>query len=253
MTKLVGAQGPVDFINWNLYGLHHSDITSESPTQFVIADTIDDEVFTFTGKHFTFDPDGVTGGVVNRVTVEAAGHLDYTLSGMKVDVVAMRTLVGENDLAGLDNLLFGGDDSLRGSRQGDGLTGMGGADTIDGGLGNDTIYGGLGGDLLTGGRGADVFGFTVIGESAPGAPDEITDLEGRDHIDLSEIDANTRKAGDQAFRLVSAFTHHAGQAVLSYDAGADRTSLMLDVNGDGAADATIFLDGDHSDFRHFVL
>jgi Ca2+-binding RTX toxin-like protein len=165
----------------------------------------------------------------------------------------MRNLVGANDLIGLENLLFGGDDSFRGSSQDDGLRSMGGNDTIDGGKGADTIFGGLGADQLTGGKGGDVFGFTDLADSTVGTPDLITDLEARDRIDLSAIDANTHKDGDQAFKLVAAFTHHAGEATLSYDEGSDRTSLMLDVDGDGSADALVQLAGDQSGFTHFVL
>lgn len=81
----------------------------------------------------------------------------------------------------------------------------------------------------------------------------IGDLAGEDVIDLSTIDANTAVSGDQAFTLVSALDGHAGQAALVYDAGADETALELDTNGDGTADVTIRLGGDHHDFANFVL
>ncbi len=54
-----------------------------------------------------------------------------------------------------------------------------------------------------------------------------------DTIDLAEIDANTRAAGDQAFRFVggAAFSHKAGE-LRSYSSHGDHF-LAGDVNGDG--------------------
>ena len=65
----------------------------------------------------------------------------------------------------------------------------------------------------------------------------------RDVIDLSGIDAKTGKSGDQAFSFTDAFHGKQGEAVLTYDAGKDRTVLQLDVNGDAAADFFLILDG----------
>jgi len=62
---------------------------------------------------------------------------------------------------------------------------------------------------------------------------------GHDRIDLRSIDANTGKAGDQAFKLVNAFNNHAGQAL--YDANTHM--LQGDVNGDGHADFAIEIIG----------
>jgi hypothetical protein len=41
--------------------------------------------------------------------------------------------------------------------------------------------------------------------------------------------------------------------MLRYNARADLTTLSLDVDGDGHADARILLAGDHTDFGGFVL
>lgn len=252
MTKVVAVQ-QIDLIDWDLTGVSDADIVSAGPTQFVIDDTIDDQTFTFTGKNFTYDAHGVISGTLNTLAVETAGEPSFTFSGMKVDIVALRTAVHNVDLTAAENLLFGGADSMRGSAFDDGLRGMGGDDTISGGKGDDTIMGDAGSDQLTGGKGADVFGYVSLSDSNSDAADTITDLETRDRIDISTIDANVNKSGDQAFKLVAEFSHHAGEAVLTYDAGADRTSLQLDVNGDGVADGLIYLDGDQTGFHHFVL
>jgi Ca2+-binding RTX toxin-like protein len=183
-----------------------------------------------------------------------------------------------------DNLLAGwaGDDSLSGGAGNDVLYGDGqvtvdthgiggsgpivtlpdasdfnqtapGDDTLDGGAGDDTLIGGGGADVLTGGKGADHFVFLSIGDSTPAAPDLITDLENKDVIDLSAIDADVNTAGDQAFHLVNAFTHHAGEAVLEYDKALKVTLLSLDVNGDGVADSVIDIAGQAKNFSGFIF
>ena len=129
-----------------------------------------------------------------------------------------------------------------------------GADTLSGGGAVDTLIGGAGADRLTGGAGGDRFVFLAIGDSAASAPDLITDLEGRDRIDLSAIDADGNAAnGDTAFHLVGAFSGEAGQAALAYDRDARVTHLMLDVDGDDQADAVIDLAGKQTSYDHFVL
>lgn len=80
-----------------------------------------------------------------------------------------------------------------------------------------------------------------------------TDLRPEDRIDLTAIDAKTDKAGDQKFALVEALTGKPGKADLSYSSATGHTLLMLDVDGDGAADSVIEIDGDHLDFANFAL
>lgn len=128
-----------------------------------------------------------------------------------------------------------------------------GADTIGGGSGDDTLTGNGGADQLTGGAGADHFVYERLSDSLAKAADVITDLDSSDVIDLHQIDANTKVAGNQAFNIVNKFTKHAGELVLTYDSSHDRTSVSGDVNGDGKADFTILLSGDHHDFTGFVL
>jgi Ca2+-binding RTX toxin-like protein len=93
--------------------------------------------------------------------------------------------------------------SLHGNAAGNLVTGGAGSQTLNGHGGNDTLVGGLGTDHLTGGAGADDFVFRAANES-------VSSLNGRDRIhdfsrvegdiiDLSQIDANTGLAGNQAF------------------------------------------------------
>ena len=103
-----------------------------------------------------------------------------------------------------------GDDSLRGYN---------GRDYIIGGKGNDTIDGQAGDDLLFGEGGQDTFRFTNVAHTTVAAPDTIDDWASNDRIDLAAIDARTNKSGDQAFKIVEAFTGVSGQLVISYDSG----------------------------------
>jgi len=121
-------------------------------------------------------------------------------------------------------------DYLVGNAVGNVLSGGGGDDVLDG-LGGD--------DTLIGGSGADEFRFTTLG-----GKDKIADFEsGVDKINLSGIDANTTVVGDQAFTWAGAFTHHAGEAVLSWNPTANTTILSLDVDGDGRSDLDVVING----------
>ena len=145
-----------------------------------------------------------------------------------------------------NNTLSGGtgEDLLRGNDGNDTLYGNGGADTLEGGNGIDSLYGGAGADTLSGGAGVDRFVFTNIADSLPSAPDRILDFshaEG-DRIQLSDIDANVRVAGDQAFAFIgsAAFTHVAGQLRVDYSGG--DALVMGDGDGNGVADFAIRVD-----------
>ncbi len=108
--------------------------------------------------------------------------------------------------------------NLWGSRLADTLIGDGGANTLTGDKGNDILkgmsgndrlVGGLGKDKQTGGPGKDVFVFAKSSESRKGSnADEITDFKPGnsssviDKIDISAMDANASKAGNQKFKFI---------------------------------------------------
>ena len=144
-------------------------------------------------------------------------------------------------------------ENLIGSKFSDSLTGGLGGNMLDGGRGKDLIIGGIGADHLTGGAGNDVFRYLTLGDSALAAMDLITDLGAKDRIDLSALDADANTAGDQAFLQVAAFTGAAGQLRLTYDAGAQQTTLAVDVNGDGLADFALLIAGEHLSAAGWVL
>ena len=143
---------------------------------------------------------------------------------------------------------------LNGSGSADTIIGGRAADTLVGGGGDDQLTGGRGADSLQGGDGGDVFFFTSTGDSSKKALDVVSDFDAAvDHIDLSQIDARTDKAGDQAFHLVAKFTHAAGELVLTYDSGANATHVKCDVDGDGKADLFFDVTGHLTDTSGFVL
>lgn len=146
-----------------------------------------------------------------------------------------------------------GDDGLTGTAQADVILGHRGKDAIDGAAGDDRLIGGQGPDRLTGGPGKDTFVYGGVSDSTPANPDLITDLKPEDVIDLSRIDADSRTPGDQAFRIVPAFTRKAGEMTIIYDAAKGVTAVNLDVNGDGAPEAVILLTGDQRAFKSFSL
>jgi Ca2+-binding RTX toxin-like protein len=128
---------------------------------------------------------------------------------------------------------------LKGSNFGDTLTGDGNGNVISGGKGAD---------VLAGGAGADDFVFSSRIDSGRTAAtrDVITDFERGtsltgDDIDLSAIDANSRKSGNNAFKFIGghAFHHVAGELHFRHAAGG--ILVEGDVNGDGRADFSIMV------------
>jgi len=163
-----------------------------------------------------------------------------------------------------------GNDQLNGDTDADLLYGDNGADTLHGGIGDDTLYGDdgsnnysgadklygdAGADALYGGGGGDKFIYTAVTDSTAAAHDVIYDFNpaAGDQIDLSAIDAQTQVAGDQAFTIVSSFDGHVGEAVFTYSAGDNTTTLTLDVNGDKTADFVLSIIGQVDGSAGFIL
>ncbi len=154
--------------------------------------------------------------------------------------------------AGADALSGGqGRDRLDGGDGDDALDGGGGRDVIVGGSGRDALDGGRGADLLIGGAGADVFVFDALADLGLGRGcDAVRGFRsGSDQIDLSEIDANLGRGGDQRFRLIEDddFSGRAGE--LRSAGGV----LRGDVDGDGVADFAIRLGGASVDAVDLLL
>ncbi|MFM7633772.1 MAG: M10 family metallopeptidase C-terminal domain-containing protein [Betaproteobacteria bacterium] len=144
-----------------------------------------------------------------------------------------------------DDFLFGssGNDFFYGSGGTDWLEGGTGADRLFGGIGNDRLYGGSGSDRLNGGGGSDIFIFRSLSDSTLSAPDIIEDFSrGIDKIDLSAIEANTKRAGDQAFAFAGRSTSVLSNAISWFESGGN-TVIQLDVDANKTADMQIVLVG----------
>ncbi|WP_066774986.1 calcium-binding protein [Sphingomonas sp. CCH5-D11] len=161
--------------------------------------------------------------------------LDYghAAAGVRVDL-ALNGAAQDTGGAGMDTIwdfefLFGSahDDMLIGSDSTDG-------NYLRGRDGDDVLIGRGGLDTLEGGAGADLFVYDAIGTG-----DWIMDFGlGEDRIDVSAIDADANVAGDQAFRIVDAFTGAAGELVITQPLDS-HGQIRADVDGDGQSDLTL--------------
>lgn len=118
--------------------------------------------------------------------------------------------------SGIDNLSGGaGKDVLNGQEGRDKLKGGSGHDIVIGGIGSDKLYGGKGDDVIIGGKGFDrlkggagddEFVFEKLNDlkvDGKGRSDTIADFNPEnDLIDISEIDANLKKKGNQKFEFI---------------------------------------------------
>lgn len=214
------------------------------------------------------DGDDILVGRIGNDTLVGGTGQDQLRGGGGNDVLSGgddndRLFGGSND-----DTLFGGDgdDFMQGNQQDDHLFGEAGSDrlfggdgfdflfggaandTLLGGRGNDVLVGGLGSDILVGGAQNDIFQFDSVADSNPIQHDSINGMDGvgvagGDRIDLSNIDANTLIAGNQAFSFIGEQTDVSG---LSFGAGVfwvrsifDATLLLGSIDDDDTIDLMI--------------
>lgn len=139
-------------------------------------DSNGDEVPPLSGLNTVYGDEG-DDRLSARITVEDDSELDFARS----------ELYGG---AGDDRL------SVKGG-EGNILNGGAGEDVLLGGAGSDTLIGLQGDDYLRGRGGEDIFLFGYIRN---GERDRVVDFtSGEDQIDLSQIDANVNRNGNQSF------------------------------------------------------
>lgn len=97
----------------------------------------------------------VASGNYSSIREYGGGALLYTITGGPWAGPAFSTYVLTGNNAAISNVLFGGADSIVGSRFNDYLLGYNGNDVMRGGLGNDTLNGGAGNDNILGDAGND--------------------------------------------------------------------------------------------------
>lgn len=207
----------------------------------------------FRGYGFTYDANGIpAGGVVTNYASFVYGKKTAFIDGASVAVsmlVGAASTYSTWDDLNVYKYILSGNDWITGGVAGDRLEGF---------AGNDILYGKGGADRLYGGAGADRFTFKSTKEStvASSGRDTIFDFSAsqKDKIDLRTIDANTKVASNQAFTFIGskAFSKKAGE--LSYQKVSSGSIVKGDVNGDGAADFSIFLKGVYKvDKGYFLL
>lgn len=186
-----------------------------------------------TGQCITVTPDG---------SLHGTRHDDFIRFGDD-DCEPGRTIysgAGQDDIKGTnrDDVIYAGsgNDKVFGDRGNDLLFGGTGNDKIDGGKGHDIIAGGYGADYLAGGTGCDTFVFLSAFHSVACARDVIADFNRyQDKIDLSAIDADAGRNGDQAFIFAgqtSSYDVTANGLTWYYDWHSDRTIIVADTDGD---------------------
>lgn len=112
------------------------------------------------GLSLSGQPSGtITGITVSYDNPATVGVVDYvvagTITGLSVAVPALLDTLRDGDVLGLEDLLFGGADSMTGAAGIDVLAAGAGADTVRGEGGDDVIFGGLNNDRVYGGDGND--------------------------------------------------------------------------------------------------
>ena len=180
----------------------------------------------FSGTTFIYSAPDSAGNFQSVITVSGTSLQASDVVGSGGATQAF-TMVGDSTSHGLADILVG----------------AGGNDILYGLDGNDTLTGAGGADFLIGGTGADTFIYTAPADSSPIATDLIYDFSHADgdKLDLSVIDANTGTGANDAFTVVTSFSHVAGQLMIAAPDSSGYYHVSGDVNGDGVADFVIAL------------
>jgi hypothetical protein len=137
----------------------------------------------------------------------------------------------------------GGADKIYGGDGNDRLFGDAGNDLLKGDAGNDRLSGGAGADDLYGGKGADVFLFSSLAElgKTKATADAIMDFSHLQHdiIDLSDIDANSKRGGNQDFTFIGSDKYSKTAGELRVDGDKSAYFLHGDIDGNGKDDFII--------------
>jgi serralysin len=140
---------------------------------------------------------------------------------------------------------WGGNDTLFGGYGNDFLFGNEGDDVLDGGPGADVLRGGAGSDIYRGGAGRDRFVFSDV--TSNGSTNErVFDYQDGEVLDFSIIDADSTRAGNQAFTFVrdGQFNGRPGELITAFlGTGTDlHTRIYVDTDGNGLADLFVTLE-----------
>lgn len=264
---LAGRDGPD-----RLYGLLlMDDISGGMGDDRLYGDYDDDKLYGGAGNDQLFGEqdddylqgevgdDTLDGGLGKDTMIGGPGDDLYYLGYDAVDVIRDEGLGGDKDVvimpyklsrytlpSGIENASIDSGaqaSTLIGNLGNNALTGNDGNNGLIGGGGRDTLLGGQGSDTLTGGALADRFVYNAINETGLNAAMDVissfTPGEG-DKIDLTGMDADPVKSGDQAFTYIGeAVFSGAGQ--MRFDAAAH--ILYGSTDTDNAAEFAIQING----------
>jgi Ca2+-binding RTX toxin-like protein len=181
----------------------------------------------------------------DKVIETAGGGIDIIGSSLTITLIATVenvTLTANTAINATGNALA---NAIQGRLGANILSGLAGNDQIFAFNGNDRLIGGLGADRLSGMLDADRFVFNSVTESrTAGGVDRIMDFSRAqgDKIQLNVIDANTTKAGNQAFTFIAAAAFSGTAGELRFQKIGTDTHIQADVNGDGKIDMTVISD-----------
>ena len=188
---------------------------------------------------YSFATSGVVADLLHpeNNTGEAKGDTYHSIEDLRGSNFS-DTLRGDNGPNSIGGY-FGGNDKL---------FGRGGDDILATAGGHDLLDGGTGFDQMTGGGGPDRFDFNSVKDSVTGGKrDVINDFSHADgdQIDVSSIDANTGKSGNQKFVFIGT------QSFSHYHSAHPGVIGMIRLNGDivqGNVDSDL-----HADFEINVV
>ena len=145
---------------------------------------------------------------------------------------------------------FSGIENLIGSAHGDVLQGAVGANRLVGAGGDDTLEGGVGADTLDGGAGADTFVYRAASDSTAANTDYIPNFSGAggdgDRLHLSGLGNGLVFIGTQDFTDTAGEVRYVRRGADTGSNTNDYTDVLADLNGNGAADFKVTLDGLHT-------
>lgn len=203
------------------------------------------DVITGSNRNDQFRPmagnDQVDGGSGTDTVRYDRDYLDGGNAGVTVDLGAGYGIDGSGDRDTLKRI-----ENVVGSPAADTLKGDGGSNLIAGLVGKDELYGKGGADRF-------VYGSETDSTVDPSGRDTIHDFNSKDRIDLSVMDADDKKQGDQAFSFLGTHDFDGTAGELRYEKHGSQTLLFGDTNGDKHADFSIELVGAIDMQKDFLL
>jgi Ca2+-binding RTX toxin-like protein len=143
------------------YGHLAFDKKHSDASEIVYVDTVTHDKLVIDGSGLGHDTHGVVSkGTITSVHFEdpSGKHL-IDVAGLKISGAAAHQAYVTQNIAGIVDLVFGGDDTITGSSGNDYIVGWGGNDVINGGKGHDTLVGYTGDDVINVKDGNDIVYF----------------------------------------------------------------------------------------------